>query len=78
MSILAFTSTASLLLPSSLLSRGFHNFGKGLEKTKESVFSKLARAVAGKSTVDDDVLDDLAVYSSPTEKGCAHGASGQD
>lgn len=32
---------------------------KGLEKTKESVFSKLARAVAGKSTVDDDVLDDL-------------------
>ena len=32
---------------------------KGLEKTKESVFSKLARAVAGKSTVDDNVLDDL-------------------
>ena len=32
---------------------------KGLEKTKESVFSKLARAVAGKSTVDDDALDDL-------------------
>ena len=32
---------------------------KGLEKTEESVFSKLARAVAGKSTVDDDVLDDL-------------------
>ena len=32
---------------------------KGLEKTKESVFGKLARVVAGKSTVDDDVLDDL-------------------
>lgn len=32
---------------------------KGLEKTKESVFGKLARTVAGKSTVDDDVLDDL-------------------
>ena len=32
---------------------------KGLEKTKESVFGKLARAVAGTSTVDDDVLDDL-------------------
>lgn len=32
---------------------------KGLEKTKESVFGKLARAVVGKSTVDDDVLDDL-------------------
>lgn len=32
---------------------------KGLEKTKQSVFTKIARAVAGKSTVDDDVLDDL-------------------
>ena len=32
---------------------------KGLEKTKQSVFDKLARAVAGKSKVDDDVLDDL-------------------
>lgn len=32
---------------------------KGLQKTKEGVFSKLARAVAGKSTIDDDVLDDL-------------------
>ena len=32
---------------------------KGLEKTKESVFSKLARVVAGKSTVDEDVLDKL-------------------
>ncbi|MDR2969880.1 MAG: signal recognition particle-docking protein FtsY [Tannerellaceae bacterium] len=32
---------------------------KGLSKTKENVFSKLARAVAGKSKVDDDVLDEL-------------------
>lgn len=32
---------------------------KGLEKTKEGLFSKLTRAVAGKSTVDDEVLDDL-------------------
>ena len=32
---------------------------RGLEKTKESFFSKLTRAVAGKSKVDDDVLDDL-------------------
>ncbi len=32
---------------------------KGLEKTKMSVFDKLARAVAGKSKVDDDVLDNL-------------------
>ncbi len=32
---------------------------KGLEKTKESVFTKLSRAVAGKSKVDDEVLDNL-------------------
>ena len=32
---------------------------KGLEKTKMSVFDKLARAVAGQSKVDDDVLDNL-------------------
>ena len=32
---------------------------RGLEKTKTSVFDKLARAVAGKSKVDDDVLDNL-------------------
>ncbi|HLP05303.1 MAG TPA: signal recognition particle-docking protein FtsY [Paludibacter sp.] len=32
---------------------------QGLSKTKESVFSKLARAVAGKSKVDDEVLDNL-------------------
>lgn len=31
----------------------------GLEKTKTSVFSKLARAIAGKSKVDDEVLDNL-------------------
>ena len=31
----------------------------GLEKTKDSLFSKLTKAVAGKSTVDDDVLDEL-------------------
>ncbi len=35
------------------------NLDKGLEKTKENIFSKLGRAVAGKSTVDSDVLDDL-------------------
>ena len=32
---------------------------KGLEKTKQSVFGKLTRAIAGKSKVDDDVLDNL-------------------
>ena len=47
---------------------GFFNFfskekketlDQGLEKTKESFFGKLSRAVAGKSKVDDDVLDNL-------------------
>ena len=32
---------------------------QGLDKTKQSLFGKLARAVAGKSKVDDDVLDNL-------------------
>ena len=32
---------------------------KGLEKSKESFFGKLSKAVAGKSKVDDDVLDNL-------------------
>jgi len=32
---------------------------KGLEKSKESFFSKLGKAIVGKSTVDDDVLDSL-------------------
>lgn len=32
---------------------------KGLEKTKESFFGKIARAVAGKSKVDEEVLDEL-------------------
>ncbi len=31
----------------------------GLQKTKEGVWSKIAKAVAGKSTVDDEVLDEL-------------------
>ncbi|MCF8257961.1 MAG: signal recognition particle-docking protein FtsY [Flavobacteriales bacterium] len=32
---------------------------EGLDKTRESVFSKLAKAVVGKSSVDDEVLDNL-------------------
>ncbi len=32
---------------------------KGLEKTKQSVFQKISRAIAGKSKVDDEVLDNL-------------------
>ncbi len=32
---------------------------RGLEKTKDSFFSKLSKAIVGKSTVDDEVLDNL-------------------
>lgn len=32
---------------------------KGLEKTKEGLFSKISRAVAGKSKVDDEALDEI-------------------
>lgn len=32
---------------------------KGLEKTKDNFFSKISKAVVGKSTIDDDVLDNL-------------------
>jgi fused signal recognition particle receptor len=32
---------------------------KGLEKTKQSFFSKIARTIVGKSKVDDEVLDNL-------------------
>lgn len=32
---------------------------KGLEKSKEGFFGKIARVIAGKSTIDDDVLDEL-------------------
>jgi fused signal recognition particle receptor len=35
------------------------NLNKGLAKTKDSVFKKLARVVVGKTAVDDDVLDEL-------------------
>lgn len=35
------------------------NLDKGLEKTREGVFTKLSRAVVGKSRVDDEVLDNL-------------------
>lgn len=32
---------------------------KGLEKSRDSMFSKITKAVVGKSTVDDEVLDEL-------------------
>lgn len=35
------------------------SLNKGLEKTKESVFSKISKAIIGKSKVDDDILDNL-------------------
>ncbi len=35
------------------------SLGKGLEATRKSFFSKLGTAIAGKSTVDVDILDDL-------------------
>lgn len=35
------------------------DLNRGLEKTKEGLFSKIKRAVAGRSTVDDDFLDEL-------------------
>ncbi|QKJ64506.1 signal recognition particle-docking protein FtsY [Flavobacterium sp. M31R6] len=44
---------------SSLSEQAKESLDKGLEKTKTSFFSKLTKAVAGKSKVDDDVLDNL-------------------
>ena len=38
---------------------GKKDLEKGLERTKESVFKKLGRVVAGRSRIDDSVLDDL-------------------
>ena len=43
----------------------------GLEKTKENFFSKITKAVAGKSTVDDDVLDDLEEVLVTSDVGVA-------
>ena len=44
---------------------------KGLEKTKESFFGKLTKAVAGKSKVDDDVLDNLEEILVASDVGVA-------
>jgi len=35
------------------------DLNKGLEKTKEGFFGKLTKVIAGKSKIDDEVLDDL-------------------
>ena len=44
---------------------------KGLNKTKQGVFAKLAHAVAGKSTIDDDVLDNLEEVFVTSDVGVA-------
>jgi len=44
---------------------------KGLEKSKTSFFSKLSKAVAGKSKVDDDVLDNLEEILVSSDVGVA-------
>ena len=44
---------------------------KGLEKSKSSFFSKLSKAVAGRSKVDDDVLDDLEEVLVTSDVGVA-------
>jgi fused signal recognition particle receptor len=44
---------------------------KGLEKTKSSFFSKLSKAVAGKTKVDDDVLDNLEEVLVSSDVGVA-------
>jgi len=44
---------------------------KGLEKTKTNFFSKLSKAVAGKSKVDDDVLDKLEEVLVSSDVGVA-------
>lgn len=43
----------------SFTSKKKESLEQGLSKTKESFFGKLSRAIAGKSKVDDDVLDNL-------------------
>jgi fused signal recognition particle receptor len=47
------------------------NLDKGLEKTKESVFLKLSRAVVGKAKVDDEVLDNLEEVLVSSDVGVA-------
>ena len=47
------------------------SLNKGLEITKESVFHKLSRAIAGKSKVDDEVLDNLEEVLVSSDVGVA-------
>ncbi len=45
--------------PAETIAKEKETLNKGLQKTKQSVFEKLSHAVMGKSTIDDDVLDNL-------------------
>ena len=45
------------------------NLDKGLEKSKDSFFSKMGKAIAGKSTVDDEVLDELEAVLATSDVG---------
>jgi fused signal recognition particle receptor len=47
------------------------SLNKGLEKTKESVFAKLSRAIVGKSKVDEEVLDNLEEVLVSSDVGVA-------
>lgn len=62
------TKTESNSTPGNSITMGLFNFfskekkeslDKGLEKTKTNLFSRIAKAVVGKSTVDTEVLDNL-------------------
>ncbi len=52
-------STSEMALLGFISKEKKEDLDKGLEKTKDSVFKKLSRAVLGKSKVDDEVLDEL-------------------
>ena len=47
------------------------SLNKGLEKTKESVFQKLSRAIIGKSKIDDEVLNNLEEVLVSSDVGVA-------
>jgi fused signal recognition particle receptor len=57
--------------PSFFTRENKESLNRGLEKTKESVFVKLSRAVAGKSKVDEEVLDKLEEVLISSDVGVA-------
>ena len=44
----------------------------GMEKTRQGVWNKISRAIAGKSTIDDDVLDNLEEAFITSDVGVDH------